>query len=427
MRESVYKTLAKVIKTECITMMKFLLLACGERTGEVFCNGAVEVPLDVVDFVFAQDLGNSFYDIIAYVFACDIQHELTAGNTRLRSGNGDRPIGMCAVKIAVGVDHFGFKPDTEFHTGIVNVIDNGGKTVREDLGAYRPISKTRFVVSASAEPAVVKHEGINARTADGVDDGEQTLGRATEVYCLPAIDDERMGNVGEAFVDEIFSVSIVIFTRHTSDAFIRVCKYDLGCCKRFTCGKLPSEIKIVDTACQTCVALRTDLSLERIRCGVNEVHAKRTACIFCCVFADQRHCGAVATRGGCGFFIYANDAVRKRCAFGLALTRPCVFDGEQVVIGADNVERKAVCAENFYVLIRAVFNFHMAGNNGCIIVYRIEKMNAHFRKLILECKLQRFTAAHGGHTGKSGLFCEDLVCFIEKFVQSAAVLLQKLE
>jgi hypothetical protein len=70
-----------------------------------------------------------------------------------------------------------------------------------------------------------------------------------------------MGNVDKARIDQIFSVRIVVFTRHTADTLGRVCQNRLGGRERFACGKLPGEVEIVDTARKTRIALRADLCL----------------------------------------------------------------------------------------------------------------------------------------------------------------------
>ncbi len=75
--------------------------------------------------------------------------QLTARTTR----EGDDPIRMLAVKIAVGVDHLRFNPQSEIQARAVYVIDQRFQPLRELLWIRVPIAEARPVVIAFSKPA----------------------------------------------------------------------------------------------------------------------------------------------------------------------------------------------------------------------------------------------------------------------------------
>src|SRR5579884_3918030 len=69
---------------------------------------------------------------------------------------------MRTVKIAVGIDHLGFDPQSKIHPEPIYVIDQWLQTVGEFLRIYEPIAETGMVVIALAEPAVVHNKQLDA-------------------------------------------------------------------------------------------------------------------------------------------------------------------------------------------------------------------------------------------------------------------------
>ena len=74
----------------------------------------------------------------------------------------ERPIGMGAVEVAVGVDHLGLDPDAELHAEPPHVLDERRQTVGIDLGRHPPVAEPRRVVAPGTEPSVVEHEAFDA-------------------------------------------------------------------------------------------------------------------------------------------------------------------------------------------------------------------------------------------------------------------------
>ena len=78
---------------------------------------------------------------------------------------------MCAVEVAVCVDHLALKPKAKLHAARVHGFDEGAKAVRPDIRANHPVAEAGKVVATSAEPAVIEHEALNTDFGGGVGKG----------------------------------------------------------------------------------------------------------------------------------------------------------------------------------------------------------------------------------------------------------------
>ena len=103
------------------------------------------------------------------------------------SGVGPLPVrsaycvfGVRSEYIRVLAYHLRLKPKTEFHTQRVDVLDDFGEPALELIGVDEPVAESRPIVVANAEPAVVKNECVNARTANAVRYRLQLFGSEVE-------------------------------------------------------------------------------------------------------------------------------------------------------------------------------------------------------------------------------------------------------
>ena len=86
---------------------------------------------------------------------------------------GKDPIGMRAVKLAVGVDHFGLDPESEQKICFMACIGNNAKTVRKALGIDSPIAKTCFRADTPGHPSVINDQKLSAHVLNLRNEGEQ--------------------------------------------------------------------------------------------------------------------------------------------------------------------------------------------------------------------------------------------------------------
>ena len=93
----------------------------------------------------------------------EVEHELVAAEHRLVAGVDERPLGVGAVQVAVGVDHLRLDPDAELHAERLHVVDQRRQPVGMRVGRHHPVTEPGAIVAARAEPAVVEHEALDAR------------------------------------------------------------------------------------------------------------------------------------------------------------------------------------------------------------------------------------------------------------------------
>ena len=69
---------------------------------------------------------------------------------------------MSLVKLAVGRDHLGFKPDAELHSKLVYFVNEVLQAAVYLLFVYEPVAERAVVGISVTEPAIVHNEHLNA-------------------------------------------------------------------------------------------------------------------------------------------------------------------------------------------------------------------------------------------------------------------------
>jgi hypothetical protein len=149
-----------LIKTEDISMEELTLLS--EARGIHIADMPVIVPLDVLDIGTAKDLINAFDNIFPDLGSSHVQHHLISTERPISAGNADSPIGMGTVKVTVGIDALGLKPETEFHSHFIDLISNISDAARELFAVFDPVAESGKVVVTLTKPAVVKDEHLDS-------------------------------------------------------------------------------------------------------------------------------------------------------------------------------------------------------------------------------------------------------------------------
>ena len=128
--------------------------------------------------------------------AVEVEHQLVTSEHRLVAIRGQRPFGVCAVEVAVGVHHFGLDPDPELHAKRSDMVDQWAQTIRVDRRRYNPVAEAGAIIAAAAEPAVVEHESFDANL--GRDRGQllQRLRVVIEVDGLPRVQEHGALSLG---------------------------------------------------------------------------------------------------------------------------------------------------------------------------------------------------------------------------------------
>src|SRR5699024_7019234 len=106
-----------------------------------------------------QDLAHRLEDIVDDLLPRKVENELSAPAAWLDARLCDRPVGMCAEKVAVLAHHLGLKPKAEFQPPLLAAVDDRAKPAFELVFVDRPIAETGGIAVALAEPAVVENEG----------------------------------------------------------------------------------------------------------------------------------------------------------------------------------------------------------------------------------------------------------------------------
>ncbi|MNI25186.1 hypothetical protein D3C73_788250 [compost metagenome] len=155
----------------------------------------VHIPFDIGDRCRCQNAANGINDIVAYLRARQIQNQLVAGLAASAVRHMQAPVGMGAVQLAVRRHHLRFEPEAELHAEPSDPFHQIRQALRQLAGIHEPVAQRSGVVIAAAEPAVVKHEQLDAQRLAGTGDIFDFVGIEVEVGSFPVVDQHRAGLV----------------------------------------------------------------------------------------------------------------------------------------------------------------------------------------------------------------------------------------
>ena len=196
----------------------FALFGGGDLGPAGFAEGAVHIPLEIADIVLGGELIEEAEDIFLDVVAGDIEDHLRAQFAARAAGEIDHPIGMGAVQIAIGVDHFGLNPESEIHFEVVDAINQGLQPLGKLLRVDGPIAEAGVVVVALAEPAIVDHEEFDTELGGLGGEIHLALFVDGESGGLPGIVEHGAQAGGDAAGENLFACKAVQRARSGAEA-----------------------------------------------------------------------------------------------------------------------------------------------------------------------------------------------------------------
>ena len=96
------------------------------------------------------------------VGASKVENELIASANGLVTDGGQNPFGVRAKRVAVGIHHFWFNPDSEVHAQRAHVRDQWFQTIGIHIARNGPVTEPTCGVAARPEPTVVEDEAFDA-------------------------------------------------------------------------------------------------------------------------------------------------------------------------------------------------------------------------------------------------------------------------
>ena len=188
----------------------------------------VEVPLDVLDIRLVENRAELLEDVLAHLSAGEVENELRATEHGRLPRDGERPVGMCAVEVAVLVDHLGLEPEPEPEPEGVDLLDELRKSIAELGLVNRPVAQTAAVVVPQPEPPVVEDEHVDAQIRGLAGEREDRVAGEVEVHGLPAVDDDGPRCVAVPPAADVPPDAAVEVLRELVEALVREGHDDLG-------------------------------------------------------------------------------------------------------------------------------------------------------------------------------------------------------
>ena len=151
---------------------------------------AVVVPLDEVHAIPTDDLAHRAEHVRERLGVGEVEHVLAPRGQWPPPGGAEDPVGMRAHDVGVQVDHLGLEPQPELQAESLDMVDERVQAVGPHLGRDLPVAQATGVVPATAEPAVVEHEPLDADRCRRVGQPPEVVEVGVEVDRLPGVEHE---------------------------------------------------------------------------------------------------------------------------------------------------------------------------------------------------------------------------------------------
>ena len=320
------------------------------------------------------------------------------------------PVGMCAVEIAVGRNHFRFEPKTELHSQSVNPFYQSGKSALQLVLVDVPVAKRAVIAVALAEPTVVQNQHFNTQSGSFLCKGVNLLFVKVEVGRFPVVDQNRAALGFPLAAHKMVGVQPVVGAAHVAEAMRRKHRDCLGRFKDFARSKMPAEAFGMNAHENAPAAVGVHFRRSEKVARVDQAEPADRAAFFGCGLLAKREEGVVGVRGRAAQTSDRLRTVHHGNAFKLPFPCPVAVKVNDVGI-ADvvKVHAKAERPLQLHRLCRGVPDRGAARDGGEVAEHRIEQRDFRAAHLVAAENFQRVGflpgCVGGGLTRERGLSC----------------------
>ena len=334
----------------------------------------VHVPLDVLDVVLAQKLGEAVGQIVHHLGAAHIQHQLAPAQDGLAAGQGQGPVGVGAVEVRVLADHLGLDPDAELHPQGVDLFDQGRKAPLELFGVDEPVAQAAGVAVPLAEPAVVQHHQPHTQAGGLLGDGVDLVLVEVKIGGLPVVD-QHLAHLGAGGAAEGLPDEPVIVAGQFAQALVGVAEQHLGGGESFARGQMPPEPVGVNAGDQTGGAVVVHLDVGAVVAGVDRHHAVAAAPVLGGSGLTEDHKGVVMVAGSAPHTAHPADVPAQMGALGHPLHGVAAVELDQVPLAEGQIQAGGSGLFQGEGLTALVGQDSGPGDDVLGLVYAVEKLD----------------------------------------------------
>ena len=271
--EIVDQTALHLIEAQHIAVAEFILIFRSQAGAAEIGESAVHVPFDIFYVGAAQDSGDHIIDGVADFFAREVEDILIAELCRRAAGDLDGPVGMSPVEVGIGRDHFGLKPDAEFHTEGVDFVDQLFQAALDLVFIDKPVSETGDIQVAFAEPAVVHDQHFDTCLLGGAGNVQKLVAVKIKIGRLPVIDEDGTFFVSPDPADQVVPIEVMEGVGHAAQPLAGIDHDSLGCLEGFSGLQCEGETVRVDAQSHAdrIVGITFDLAAEVA--GIDQVES----------------------------------------------------------------------------------------------------------------------------------------------------------
>ena len=241
------------------------------------------------------------------------------------------PVGVRAVKVAVGRDHLRLEPDAEFNAERVYTAHQLAKSALELILIDIPVSERGL--------AVIHNKHFDTEIGGILCDGDKLVCIEVEISRLPVVYDDRAFFGLPFAAAEIVAVQLMICTAHPAHAVIGIHHNDLRRLETFARLELPRKVHRIDAHKHAGGTHTVYLDLSRKVAGIHERKSEDLSAFLGIAVTRKSDEGIVimARRTTAGMYPLKSEI--KVARDESALLRPTTLKMEHIKIHFGEIDR----------------------------------------------------------------------------------------
>ncbi len=424
-REGFRETVEQVIDPEHVPVMDLTLPVFRQIIGVPVRQGPVHVPLHVGDVIVCQQLRKHLEQVVHHFGIGHVQHQLIPPAYRTATRGLQHPVRMCAVEIAVFIDHLRLDPDPEIQTCGIDFLNERLQGSLEFLFVDLPVPQSGIVGIPAPEPAVVQHQQVDVHVRRLPGNVQDRFPVKVEIRCLPGVDQHRTGPVFEPGRYQPLADQAVKTPRQCAQSFIAANQHRLRGLEVFTRTQFPAETIGVDAHDQAGLSELVHFHIRPEASGIHQHGAHGPAVCFRGVRTCEDHSGILLVTGCAPGGTCRYDALLQAAARELPFLVVAAREGDQVHrLSMMDIQRQTRGAVQPDRPAGAVFKPRTADDRIVFFIRHVEQVAGHVCDFVCEMQHQCLQGGVGlpdpGQSFQRRTPVQDLVPFIPE-VQAPAV------
>ena len=360
-----------------------------------------------------------------------IQNILISSMGNMTSRSRQNPVRMLSIEIAVLVDHFRLKPETEFHAFRRYLLRDSCNAIRQLFQIRIPVSQRRMIILPFSEPSVIQYKQFDSKLFCRAHDLQNLFLIEIKISRFPVIDENRSRSVSPVSSCQACTIQTVECLTHPVQSAIGIDHHRLRCLKLISVFHFPGKPVRMNSQRHSCDIVCIHLCLRQKIPAVNKTEAIHFPARFRGILPTQCQKRIKVTAAASAHTINSLNSILQLSLSHRTLSSPGSRQLDHLIVVIRQIHTAAHCTFQHDLLCSVVNHLCTSCNRRKLFKNRIVQDQCGVNQLIFQFDFQCLClfgifGIGSRQSCKRGLPVINPMCLIHKIRDTASILLQNL-